>query len=289
MAIQTQLFYIGTSKVKEILAGGSVTSWAWGSYGSWTNVASPTGKTTTKVTYNASTKNAAGSSAYGGLGGVTFCGTAIPATATRVIEGIERTVNVRFYKRGYTFYTKTAALKKKKKMSRTKYTVYQYRLQYEDKPIVEKEYSTYINGREYIYFADHYFDDEGTLVTTEGHMLHPAECSIVYSDVRKNINGEANNNESRDNKGSYILSNVRANIPSLQFKWTGLSSEEGADLLDTLNPSKDTSGQYNYLTVQYLDSATNKPKNGTFYVSDRGAKKYADGTFKEITVTLTEV
>lgn len=289
MAIQTQLFYIGTSKVKEILAGGSVTSWDWGSYGSWTNVTSPTGKTTTKVTYNASQKNVAGSAVYGGMGGVTFCGVSIPATATRIVEGIERTVRVRFYKRGYTFYTKTAALKKKKKMSRTKYTVYQYRLQYEDKPIIEKDYSTYINGKEFIYFADHYYDDEGAIAQTDGHLLHPVECGVGYSDVRKNINGDANNNDSRDNKGSYILSNVRANITTLQFTWRGLSSEEGADLLDTLNPSRDTSEQYNYLTVQYFDPASNKVKNGTFFASDRSAVKYPNGAFKEITVTLTEV
>lgn len=291
MAIETQLFYIGTSKIKEIRAGGSVT-YEWGTYGDWTAFKSPVASSASSVTYNKNTKNAAGSYALGGNGGVTRLGSVIPATVTRVISGVERECAVRYYVRGYTIYTRTSALKKKKKMKKTVYTTakpYQYRLQYQDKPIVSADYSSYENGVEYIYFADHYYND-GEVVETDGHIPHPVEVEFIYSDVKKNFDtSEANNTDGRDNQGSYILSNVRANVLSINLKWRGLESEQGADLLDTLNPTRDESGQYNYLTVQYLDPVTNKATNKTFFASDRAVTKYANGVYKEIAVTLTEV
>lgn len=287
---QTQIFYIGTSKIKEIRTGGSVT-FDWGNYGNWTTFKNPTAQSKKKVTYNKTSKNKAGSSALGGNGGVTVNGTVIPATATRTIAGVERTVQVRYYKRGYTKYTRTSALKSQKKMYKTTYTTthpYQYRLQYKDKPITTASYSQYIDGMDYIYFADHYYND-GEEVTTTGHILHPIECDVTYSDVRRNFESSANNSDGRDNYGSYVLSNVRANVVSLNLKWTGLTEEQGADLLDTLNPSKDTTGKYNYVVVQYRDPATAQILNKTFYAGERKVTKYPSGTIKEISVTLTEV
>lgn len=285
---EIQLYYIGTSKVKEIRQGGSI-DFDWGSYDVWTNFNAPIKSSTTAVKYNKSTKNAVGSAVLVGPGGVTYAGTTIPAQVERLIDGVGRMCDVRFYRRPFTQYTRTAALKKKKKMSRTIYSAYQYLLQYKDKPIVTKEYSTYENGVEYIYFADHYFADDGTRVNTEGHLLHPNDYALSYTDVTRNYNSEANNSDNRDNTGTYVLTNVRANVVTLQLRWQGLSAEDGADLLDTLNPSQDTSGQYNYLIVQYRDPATGVAKTGTFFAGERNVTKYPSGHFKEITVTLTEV
>lgn len=82
-----------------------------------------------------------------------------------------------------------------------------------------------------------------------------------------------------------MLKNVRANVLTLTLTWTGLSSLDGADLLSTLNPSADKP----YLNIQYKDPATSKLKNGTFFADARAVTKYANGTYKEITVALTEV
>ena len=42
-------------------------------------------------------------------------------------------------------------------------------------------------------------------------------------------------------------------------------------------------------SVQYRDLATGKAKTGTFFAGDRAVEKYANGLYKEISVTLTEV
>lgn len=288
---ETQLYFIGTSKIKEIRKGGEVT-FQWGSYSSWKKFKSPAASSSKKVKYNKSTKNKVGKQKLGGNGGVTKLGTSIPATATRIISGVERVCEVRFYQRGYTIYTRTSALKKIKKMLKKTYTAsnpYQYRLQYKDKAVVNKTYSEYVDGKEYVFFSDHYYDDKGNKITTNGHLPHPITCDMTYSDVRKNFESSANNSESRDNSGSYILSNVRANIVTMELVWAGLTKEEGEDLLDTLNPSKNSKGKYEYLTVQYLDHASGKYKNGTFFADARSVSKYPSGYFKEISVTLTEV
>lgn len=289
---ETQIYFIGTSKIKEIRAGGNVT-FQWGAYGPWTKFKSPAKHSAKNVKYNKNTKNKVGSQKLGGNGGITKLGTAIPATATRTISGVQRTCDVRYYQRGYTIYTRTKALKKKKKMLKTTYTSskpYQYRLQYKDKPVVDKAYSQYIDGKEYIYFSEIYYDDAGVQKTSPGFLPHPNEHELTYSDVRRNFESNANNSDSRDNTGTYVLSNVRANVVSLSLAWKGLlSPEEGMDLLDTLNPSKDSKGKYNYLTVQYLDPASGKIKNGTFYAGERKVLKYPNGYFREISVTLTEV
>lgn len=292
MTGETQLFFIGTSKIKEIRKGGEVT-FEWGNYGSWTNFKKPAAASSKKVKYNKKTKNKAGSKKLGGNGGVTKLGTSIPKTAQRTISGVERTCDVRYWQRGYTIYTRSAKMKKEKKMLKKTYTAskpYQYRLQYKDKAVVNKAYSEYVDGMEYIFFSDHYYDDNGNKKTPEGHLPHPTTCEMVYSDVRKNFESNANNSDSRDNTGSYILSNVRANIVTLNITWTGLSKDEGEELLDTLNPSRNKTGQYEYLTVQYLDHATGKHKNGTFFADSRNiSTKYPNGYFREISVTLTEV
>lgn len=288
---EAQIYFIGTSKIKEIRKGGEVT-FHWGDYSSWRNFKSPVAASSRKVKYNKKTKNKAGGRKLGGNGGVTKLGTSIPATAQRTISGVERTCDVRYWQRGYTTYTRTSKLKKQKKMLKKTYTSskpYQYRLQYKDKAVVDKTYSKYVDGIEYIYFADHYYADDGTETATDGHLPHPTTCDFAYSDVRKNFESNANNSDSRDNSGSYILSNVRANVVTLTLAWTGLSKEEGKEILDTLNPSKNKDGKYEYLTVQYLDHATGKHKNGTFFADTRNVSKYPDGHFREISVILTEV
>lgn len=290
---QTQIFYIATSKIKEIRKGASV-EFTWGSYGSWTNFESPVAASKTTVKYNASTKDSANTTSgkYGNTGGRKVLGTTIPATVQKTIDGVERTCAVRYYQRGYIVYNRTSALKKKKKMSKTTYTnakPRQYRLQYQDKAVLQAAYSTYEDGKEYIFFDNKYFNDAGEEVATAGHILHPAVCTMNYSDCRRNFESSANNSDGRDNSGSYVLSNVRANIVTFSLEWNGLSEEEGIDLLNTLNPEKTTAGEYPYLIVQYLDPQTGKAKNGTFFAGERNVEKYPNGAFKTISVQLTEV
>lgn len=290
---QTQIFYIATSKKKEIRKGASVT-FTWGAFDAWTDFKKPVAASTKKVAYNKSTKNSANTSngKYGGTGGKTVLGTAIPGTATRLIDGVSRTVDVRYYQRGYIVYDRPKDLKKKKKMKKTTYTnskPKQYRLQYKDKGILSAAYSTYQDGKEYIFFDDVYYNDAGTAVTTGGHIMHPSKCTMKYSDCRRNFESSANNSDGRDNSGSYVLSNVRANIVTFELEWTGLSEAEGIDLLNTLNPEKNTNGEYPYLIVQYLDPQTGSPKNGTFFAGERSVEKYPNGVFKSISVQLTEV
>lgn len=286
MAAVEQLYFIGTSKKTEIRMDGQIT-YNWGSYGKWTKFKSPVKSSAKNVAYNKKTKNKAGKSKYGNTGGRTVLGTYIPATATKIIGGVSTTVAVRYYVRGYTIYTRTDKLKKKKKMLRTIYTQakpYQYRLQYKDKVTYEKAYSEYVDGYQYIYFADHYYIGNTSYKTT-GHLPHPSDISFSYSDVRKNFESNANNSESRDNKGKYVMKNVRSNIMTMQLTWTGLTSEQGKDLLAILNPD---SGK-NYLLVQYRNPETDTHRNGTFFASERNITKYPNGMYKEITVTLTEV
>lgn len=284
---EAQLFFIGTSKKKEIRHTG-VPTYNWGTYGSWTKFKTPSQKSKKNVKYNKTTKNKAGKSSGAKAGGGTHYGTAIPATKTITIDGYPVTVDVRYFQRGYTLYTRTKALTKKKKMIKTVYDngshPYQYRIQLKDKVTYETAYSEYVDGVEYIYFADEYFIG-GVSYPTNGHLPHPVEVSFSYSDVRKNFESSANNSENRDNKGKYILTNVRANVLTINLVWRGLAGEEGADLLDTLNPE----GGKNYLIVQYRDPVTQKAKNGTFFADSRTVEKYSNGIFKEITVTLTEV
>lgn len=284
MSTEVQLFYIGTSKVKEIRQGGQVT-YTWGATSGWSSFKSP-GTSKKEIKYKKSYKNGADSKPTGWYaGGQTRYGTWIPATAQRTVGGVERTCAVRFRMRKYYKYTRTSKQKKKGKCTKATQTYGQYQLQYADKAIVTAEYSTYTNGMDYIFFADHYYDASGNVVQTTGHLPHPVDVTMTYSDVRRNFNSEANNNDSRDNSGTFVLSNVRANVMTISLKWAGLQPEEGRDLIDSLNPQK----EYPYLTVQYLDPATGKYKNGTFYTSERVSSKYANGIFKEISVTLTEV
>lgn len=47
---ETQLFFLAGSGVKEIRKGGTVTSWGWGSAGSWTKLKEPKKSSYKKVT-----------------------------------------------------------------------------------------------------------------------------------------------------------------------------------------------------------------------------------------------
>lgn len=287
---QPILLYIGTSKAKEIHSGGSVT-WEWGSYGAWTKFKSPVTASTKYKPLNLTAKNKVGASKYGGMGGVTVLGSSIPATKPVVRDGVTYNVPVRYYQRGYTKYIKNLPAPLRLQMMKLVYTKdnpYQYRIQLKDKMVVDKTYSSYSDGYEYIYFADYYYNGS-TRVQTTGHMMHPREFTVSYSDVHRNLNQATNNQDGRDNKGNFVLSNVRANVVTLNMTWEGLSAEDGADLLDTLNPTKTSSGQYNYLIVQFVNPATGRPVNKTFYASDRQAEQFANGHFRSISVTLTEV
>lgn len=121
MATEPQILYISVSKKTEIRSSGQIT-YAWGSYGKWTKLKSPAAKSSKKVKYDKKAKSSVGKSKYGGAGGVTVCGTAIPATATKTIAGVQTTVPVRYYVRGETLIKKTAAMTKKKQMLKTVYT-----------------------------------------------------------------------------------------------------------------------------------------------------------------------
>lgn len=286
MSTEVQLFYIGTSKIKEIREGGQVT-YTWNGVSGWNTFKNP-GKSKKQIKYKSAYKSGDdkdGNATGWRAGGVKIYDTWIPATAQRTVGGVERTCAVRFRMKRSFKYTRTKKQKKAKKCTKTTLTYNKYQLQYADKAVVTTEYSTYENGIDYIFFADHYYDASGNVVQTTGHLPHPIDATMTYSDVRRNFNSEANNNDSRDNSGTFVLSNVRTNVMTIALKWAGLQPEEGRDLIDSLNPQK----EYPYLTVQYLDPATGKFKNGTFYTSERVSSKYANGIFKEISVTLTEV
>lgn len=289
---KAQLLYIGTSKAKEIRAG-TVKELHWGTYGAWTSFKKPVADSAVKVTYDTTSKNAAGASGDGGAGGVTRLGSTIPAQKSAKVEGKATMCDVRYEVRGYTTYTRTSALKRTKEMLKTVYTIdnpYQYRIQVKDKLIIRSDYSTYEDGRDYIFFADHYYNGSGERVDTTGHLPHPQGYEVTLSDVHRNFDtSNMNNSDGRDNAGTFVLSNVRANLVTLKLSWNGLTPEQGIDLMDTLNPEKDKTGEYNYLVVQFLDPATGQPVNKTFFASERSATFYANGNYKEISVTLTEV
>lgn len=295
--VETQIFFIGTSKAKEIRAGGEIVEFDWGGTDSWTEFKEPVASSSKKVKYNKKTKNTAGASMFPELQPttepITVLGTEIPNEAERIIDGVSRTCEVKYEVRGYTVYTRTSALTRQKKMKKSVYTKenpYEYRLHYKDKPIVNAEYSRYENGIDYIYFSDHYYDDEGNEIETSGHFQHPSSYDMTYTDIKRNFDtSAANNTDGRDNSGVYVLSNVRPNVAVLNLVWTGVDADKGADLIDTLNPKRDETGEKNYLVVQYLDYATNKVKTGTFFASDRVPKKFNNGKYQEIKVTLTEV
>lgn len=287
-AIKPLLLYLATSKKKEIRAGGAVTRYEWGSYLSWTNFKSPVAYSNKKVKYDKTTKNKVGKSKYGGLGGSTHYGTYIPATKQVTIAGVTRTVDVRYYQRGYTKYTRTTELKKDKKMRKQVYTAskpYQYRLQLKDKPVYEKQYSQYVDGEDYIFFADFWYIGS-VKYTRSNHLPHPIAHNLTYFDVNRNQDtSAANNSDERDNYGKYVLSKVRANVVQLELEWSGLELDDGRDLLDTLCPDK----EHPYVIAQFYDSRLGYYRRATFYASERTAEQYSNGIYKSIKVTLTEV
>lgn len=293
MAKQSFLYFIATSKALSIESGGAFLRWDWGTVGTWRTFKKPVAVKNSKVKYNKTAKNTPGAIKKHythAEAGVTKYGTYIPATAQKTVDGVLETVDVKFDTRKYTIYKRTATLKKSGKMSKLAYDEYQYRLIYKDKKVVDKSYSDYADGYNFVYFANEYWKN-GVRYTRNGHIPHPVEFNVTYSDVRRNIDtSAANNGDGRDNKGTYVLSNVRNNVVTLNLKWAGLSANEGKDLLDTLNPSlSSTNKKQNYLLVQYRDPATLLVRNKTFFASERNVERYPNGVFKEISVTLTEV
>lgn len=314
--METQLYYIGASGIPEIIGQAAITGWGRGTVDSWARVSGVTSPTGKKVTYkkSASAYNSKYPRSGERSGGAYVTGSNskvwIPATATKTVEGIERTVTVKYEVRGGYTYKRTKALKKKKKMLRYEYTYakpYQYRKVYYDKPKKETNYITVEGSKFYAYFADIYYpnwsDDGGTITigdsaATPNHLPHPSSVSVTYSDVNKNLNADnANNSSSRDNSGTYVFTMVRANLCTMELTWTGLSSNEGMELMAVLNSNESYKAQAgttvkthnNYLTVQYLDPVTNQPMTKVFYPSDRKIEKYGNGVYKTISVTLTEV
>ena len=109
-----RLFFIGTSKIKEIRIGASVT-YDWGNFEPWTNFKSPVAASQTSVKYNKSTKDKVGSQKLGGLGGVTKLGTYIPKTANRVIGGVSRDCEVRYWQEAIPYTSVQARSRRKRK------------------------------------------------------------------------------------------------------------------------------------------------------------------------------
>lgn len=291
-----QLIYIATSKVKEIRKGGSVTfEWNIPKTLTWKTFNKPVKASQTKVKYSKTAKNTPGAKSTTRhavpVGGETRLGTSFSHTENRMVNGVSRPCEVAYYVRGYTKYVKTAELKKSKKMAKLKYTIahpYQYAKVYKSKPVVKKAYSTYEKGMEFIFFGDEYYADDGTAIRTEGHLPHPTEYSLGYFDVRKNFDINSNNSD-RDNSGTMVLKNVRANVVTINLVWEGLTADQGAEIIDTLNPEKDKSGKYDYLLVQYRDPQTDEIKTGTFFAGDRTIEPYPNGSISKLSVQLTEV
>lgn len=297
---EAQILYMGTSKAVEIKNKTSLL-YTWGDAGKWTTLKTPKAFKTTTVKYSKKQGNTRGSIGSWTAGdGKEHFGTMIPKTKTRTVEGVERVCNVQYQFSGYTKYTKTKALKAKKKMKKSTYTVekpYQYRLRYEEKPVAGQKYSKFENAMSIFYFNSFYYDSSGNLVETESHLPHPVSVSMTYSDVRRNLDtSNSIASDGRDNSGKYVLSNVRANVVTLNLTWQGIEEDDGEVILQILNPTAKvdsqgkTTSSYNYITMQYLDPATGKAANGTFFASsERTVTKYSSGIFKEITVTLMEV
>lgn len=300
---QTQIYYIATSKIKEMREDASITGWDWGTMTSWRKFKNPSRKSKKKVKYNKKSKNkpnTTSGSKTAKSGGVTVLGTKIPATATRMIAGVSRTVEVRYFQRGYIKYKRTDKMKKKKQMLKTTYTnskPYQYRLQYRDKPITDTTYTAYEDGTEFVFFSDSYLKD-GKWVTRKGHVPHPINCSMQFIDCRRNFDSNAKNSDGRDNYGTYVLSNVRSNILVMSLEWQGLTEKQGILLLDTLNPErtwkdkktkKTKSAKSPYLQVQYRNPQTGNVTKGVFFAKERSVTKLPNGYYGSISVELEEV
>lgn len=286
------LLYIGTSKKKAIRGSGVRTlHWGKNSYSKWAKLKSPVAKKTVKVAYDKKSKDKVGTVTYWGAGdGNVHYGTRFPRTASRPIEGVYESVDVRVYVKGATTFTRTSALKHDNKMKKSIFSgrtnSYYYRFQYKDEPSYNTDYSRYEDGTSYINFWYWYYDDTDHKVITSGKMMHPQTCNITYFDVDKNFDtSKANNNSGRDNKGTLVMKKVRCNLVQMELEWNGLSADDGDDLLDTLNPSNSQP----YVVIQYYDPATNAPRNATCFASERTIEKYPNGQYKSISVTLTEV
>lgn len=303
---ETELYYIAGSGVKEIRKGGEIIGWDWGSPGGWTKLKSPVKASYKKIKYNKKNKTWAASkgkaSGWKDAKDNTVAGTKMPSSATRTVNGVERTVAVQYQVKEHVIYGKKKSSGKGKKKKyyqyKTTYTTakpYYYRLRYKEKPVVDGNYSTYrdTDGKYYAYFSDTYYD--GSIAKkSPSRMRHPTKFNVTYSEVRKNLNSSANNSDSRDNSGNYVFTNVRSNIVSLELEWTGLKPQEGQELMGVLNRTQSSTDNKNtitnnYIIAQYLDPQTGKPKNGTFYASDRKVEKYPNGMYKTVSVTLTEV
>ena len=90
---ETQLFFLAGSGVKEIRKGGTVTSWGWGSAGSWAKLKDPKKSSYKKVKYNKKNKSKAGKVSGWKLGSNnTVCGTVMPKSAVRQMLNFQQTV-----------------------------------------------------------------------------------------------------------------------------------------------------------------------------------------------------
>lgn len=284
---ETQIYAIGTSSAVNIASGGE-TTYKWGTYSPWFNFKKPVAASTKKMKLDSKKlkKATKGASKLVGLGeDKTVYGTKIPKTAQAIIDGAEHTVRVRYQQRGYTIYKKIDK-KHMKKMVYTKDKPYQYRLQYENKKDETTKYSEYKDDVRYIFFDNHYYDDDlETEIDTVEHLPHPQTCDFSYYDVVRNLDTSTSiASDGRDNKGSYALSFVRPNVVSLDLKWEGVTEEQGMEIIGTLNPTT----KEKYIRIQYLDPATTKVKNGIFVVGERTIKKYPNGAFKEIACKVVE-
>lgn len=293
---ESQLFYLATNRYSFISSQKASLVNDWSDPTEWQNVKSPSAASTTTITYNTTSQNVPGAAGswLDGDGKAHF-GTVVPAPKVVTRDGVDYTITTQYQVRGYTVYSRTTALTKKKKMQQKVYNnttkPLQIRMRSNDKfAQVIQEYSTLEGSVMTVFFADHYKDDDGQIASRDTWLPHPNVFELSYGDVRKNMDTQnANNSDNRDNKGSYILSNVRANVVTLNMSWQGLTADEGKQLLAVLNPDLSNGNNRPYINAQFLSPEAGVPVNKTFFAGDRKVLKYPNGTFKEISVTLTEV
>ena len=95
-----------------------MTSWAWGEQTAWSKLKKPVRASAKKVKYSKSAKGGKRGTAgkwKQSKTNVEIAGTTIPATAVRQIDGVERTVEVRYCLAGTVTYSKPKSLRKGKK------------------------------------------------------------------------------------------------------------------------------------------------------------------------------
>lgn len=314
MAVKPQLYWIGVNAYSYITNEQGEKKLTWGKKTSWKTFKRTTPSSTKKVFYNLTSKTKNGNATGWRYNGLSAHGSVIPSTAQRTINGVTRTVKVRYRLRGKTVYIrpkemtigkigrKYGHIMTKKVYSVNKGHPYQYQIQYQDKEVYYPNTVTKtVTGLTVLHFADHYWakktingKKQTVKVKVNNHLPHPVEYDLSYIDIRKNVNTDnANNGDGRDNSGTYIARNVRPNVCVINAVWQGLTIDQGKQLLSVLNPNVTTKTgnelERPYLSIQYRDPATNRALTKVFIVSDRNVQFFPNGRLAEVAVTFEEV